>query len=44
MLVSINRLTWYHRLEHYDTAMAYLDRAIARLDPKQAGQQTDAAA
>jgi hypothetical protein len=42
-LVSINRLTWYGRLERYDTAMASLNRAIARLEAKLAGQRPVAA-
>ena len=44
MLIAVNRLTWYRRFENYDTTMANLDRAIARLEAKQAVQQPAAAA
>jgi hypothetical protein len=43
MLVSVNRLTWYHRLEHYGTAMPSLDDAIIKLVAKQASHQSPAA-
>jgi hypothetical protein len=43
MVVAANRLNWYHRLEHYDTTMAGLDRAITKLEAKQASHQSPAA-
>lgn len=44
MVVSINRLTWYRRLERYDTVMARFDDAIARLEDKLGVHQGAAAA
>jgi hypothetical protein len=43
MGVAVNRLNWYRRLEHYDTTMAALDRAITNLEAKQASHQPGAA-